>query len=367
MTRSELKYILFKVLERKLNNKYLVIESDDWGSFRIPSNQTYSKLEELGIQLNFPGADYYNQFDTLESRVDLESLFEILDSKKDTYGSSAIFTPLTLCANPDFTKIRNSNYSQFLYLNLKESLEYYQRSGAYEMYLKGIDNKLFIPQFHGREHLNVPVWMRALKNDIGDARVAFEHEVWGHINSHPNNIFYQAAFDVEIFSDIEEHIHIIDDGLKLFQHTFGYKAEYFVPPNGPMNNLLCEVLSKNGVKLIASDIVQSEPLGNGKFKRHFRFMGMKNNFGQKFIKRNCFFEPSAEGKDWVDSCLNDIQLAFKYNKPAIVSSHRVNYIGGLSIKNRDRGLKQLNLLLGQVLKNWPDVKFITTSELFDLI
>lgn len=357
---------LLKNLGPSLNIKFIIIESDDWGSLRMPSNDTYEKLEKSGVQLKFPGSDQYNLYDTLENTQDLELLFETLAPIKDCVGRSANFTALTLSANPDFDKIQESNFEKYSYLNLKQSFEKYQKGDVLSLYAKGIEEGIFIPQFHGREHLNVPLWMRALKNNIGDARLAFDYGVWGHINTHPKNLFYQAAFDVEYPEDIIEHHQIVKDGLALFERTFGYKASYFVPPNGPMNNSLLSILADYGVRLVSSDTIQVEVLGNGKTKKHFRYMGMKNKLGQRFIKRNCFFEPSGEGKDWVDSCLKDIEFAFKNKKPAVISTHRVNYMGGLSDINRVRGLFQLKELLQTILKKWPDVQFITTSELYDL-
>jgi len=65
--------------------------------------------------------------------------------------------------------------------------------------------------------------------------------------------------------------------------------------------------------------------------------------------------------------LLDIENAFKWKKPAVISSHRLNYIGGLNEKNRVSGLKDLNRLLSEIQKRWPDVEFMTSSQLGDLI
>jgi hypothetical protein len=82
------------------------------------------------------------------------------------------------------------------------------------------------------------------------------------------------------------------------------------------------------------------------------------------ITRNCFFEPSDnKKKDWVNSCLYDITLAFKWHKPAVISSHRVNYIGALYKANRDNGLSQLKRLMMEIIKRWPDVEFLTSDSL----
>jgi hypothetical protein len=54
-------------------------------------------------------------------------------------------------------------------------------------------------------------------------------------------------------------------------------------------------------------------------------------------------------------------------EPATISTHRVNYIGFLDSQNRDRGSKQLSILLNKILKTWPEVEFMTSVGLGDLI
>ena len=88
---------------------------------------------------------------------------------------------------------------------------------------------------------------------------------------------------------------------------------------------------------------------------------------QVYITRNCFFEPSQEGRDWVSTCLQEIKSAFMWRKPAVISTHRVNYIGALIPENRTRGLAFLNSLLRKIKMQWPDAEFMTSDQLGDLI
>lgn len=67
--------------------------------------------------------------------------------------------------------------------------------------------------------------------------------------------------------------------------------------------------------------------------------------------------------DYVSDCLRRIKIAFKWGKPAIIGSHRVNYIGFIDESNRERNLKLLKLLLGEITRIWPDVEFLDSSEL----
>src|SRR5690606_19889866 len=106
--------------------------------------------------------------------------------------------------------------------------------------------------------------------------------------------------------------------------------------------------------------------GNRKLKRHY--MGQRNSLGQRYLVRNAMFEPSQNrDKDWVDSCLNEIKIAFYMRKPAIISTHRVNYVGDLDSRNSDHGLRELGRLLHAITTRWPDAEFLTSEALLDLI
>jgi hypothetical protein len=51
------------------------------------------------------------------------------------------------------------------------------------------------------------------------------------------------------------------------------------------------------------------------------------------------------------------------NKPAIIDTHRVNFMGSLSLKNRKKGLTILDELLKRILIKWPDVQFMDSESL----
>jgi hypothetical protein len=314
------------------------------------------------------GAGVYNKYDTLASADDFTALFETLERHKDSTGCSAVFTAMSLVANPDFEKIRRSDFSEYFYEPLTATLSrYYTTFPVINCWKEGIEKKLFLPQFHGREHLNVSAWMSALQQNDEETHLAFKEGCWGFNKKNQNKVEYQAAFDLERPEELVLQAVIIREGLGLFEKIFGYKATFFVPPNGSINNNLEEVTLENGIKYISTSKMQREALGNGKTRIRLHYVGQRNKWNQIYLTRNCFFEPSHSGRDWVASCLNEIESAFSFSKPAVVSTHRVNYIGTLHEENRTRGLTQLKLLLTSILKKWPDVHFITSQELGDLI
>lgn len=344
----------------RTKRKIVVFESDDWGSVRMSSVKAFESLKARGLNLE----SRYNHYDTLASKEDLSSLFEVLSSVKDKNEAYAVFTAVSLVANPDFEKIKNSSFQEYHYEPFTATLKRYNRDDAFLCWQEGMMKRLFVPQFHGREHLNVQVWLRALQSGDKHSHMAFEEEVWG-FNRQPMG--YQAAFDVDFPQDIVYQKTVIDEGLQLFEQLHGYKATFFVPPNGPFNSELEAATSYGGIKYISTAKIHREPRGNNQYKTKFYWLGRKNRHGQCFITRNASFEPSVNNKDWVDNCLKDISMAFKYLKPATISTHRVNYTGSLHPSNRDRGLRDLKSLLDQIVKTWPEVEFMTASELGDLI
>ncbi|MGI6306870.1 MAG: hypothetical protein ACOXZQ_13520 [Bacteroidales bacterium] len=96
--------------------------------------------------------------------------------------------------------------------------------------------------------------------------------------------------------------------------------------------------------------------------------GNRNPYGQYYLVRNCFFEPSLSGNaDEVDNCLARIAIAFRWHKPAVICSHRINYIGAIDSGNRSRNLKKLKQLIEAIIREWPEVEFLTTDKLGALI
>ncbi len=357
--KNKLRQHLKNSVGKSVKKKYLVIESDDWGSVRMPSLPTYERLKTKGLDVE----SRYNLTDTLASAEDLELLFNVLRKHKDHLGNCVVFTAVSVVANPDFEKIKAANFTEYHYEPFTETLKRYNREAAIPLWKQGIKENIFYPEFHAREHLNVQVWLRMLQKNDPETVFAFTEGFWGFSGKTPHNIEYQASFDIETIEDLSFQEESIISGLKLFETIHGYKAKFFIPPNGPFNNNLEKAAKSGGIKYIGASKVQLEPQGNGQVKKKYHWLGQKNKYGQIYLTRNAFFEPNEKGKDWVTSCLDDIHHAFLWKKPAVISSHRTNYIGSLDIENRKLGLEKLDTLLTEVLRRWPDVEFITSTEL----
>lgn len=366
---SAIKKKLYNIPGWRTSRKIIVIESDDWGSIRTRSREDLDSLRNHNIRVDKCN---YMLNDSLASESDLSELFSVLLSFKDFRGNYPVLSANCLVANPDFIKIKETNYSEYHYETIIDSLKKYpQHSNSFNLWKEGMRKGVFHPQSHGREHLNISRWMGDLRDNIDETRFAFELEMCGisaHISKHKRGS-YQAAYDGgegELIYDLNE---IIEDGLKLFKKIFGYNSVSFISPNYVWNDGVEKSLYNNGIKYIQGSKVQyisNDFNQKRKVKRHF--LGQKNKLNQIYLVRNCNFEPSVFTiKDWVNSCLSDIDIAFKWKRPAVISTHRVNYIGYINPGNRDRSLSLLKELLEKTLKKWPDTEFMTSDRLGKLI
>ena len=110
MYKESLSRFRKNLIGRRTNRKIVIIESDDWGSIRMPSKKIYNHLISSGIKVD---ECPYNRYDALESEVDLSNLFDVLTSIKDIKGNFPVVTANMVVANPDFERIKKSKFQKY--------------------------------------------------------------------------------------------------------------------------------------------------------------------------------------------------------------------------------------------------------------
>lgn len=343
-----------------------MIESDDWGAIRMPSRQVYDQMLSEGIRVD---RDPYCRYDGLETAEDLNQLYEVLTSVKDKNGRHPVVTADTVVANPCFEAIKANGFAEYVYEPVTVTFANSARhDGAWAMWREGIAAGIIHPQFHGREHLNVKKWMNALR--IGDAitRRSFDYGTFG-LTSHVDRsikLNYMGAFNSALSEDVTEYGHILSDGLNLFENIFGFRSESFIATTYTWPHAIEPYLKDNGVKYLQGMVSQRIPLDDDTTFIHksSNFLGRKSPSGLTYLQRNCYFEPSHHHDyDNVGECLRRIATAFRCHRPATISTHRINYIGSIDIRNSDKTLPQFATLLKSIVNKWPDVEFMTSDEL----
>lgn len=349
----------------------VVIESDDWGAIRMPSKEVYNQFLKEGIRVD---NDPYCKYDSLATKRDLEILFDTLNSVKDKNGNPAVLTANTVVANPDFNKIKESGFEQYYYELITTTMNNSPNHlNVFDMWKEGMRAGVFHPQFHGREHLNVKKWLKVLHNNSDRiTKRAFELGTFGLTSKVSPTIHgnYMGAFDSALNEDLEEYRIIIKEGLDLFERLFGYRSLSFIATTYTWPSRIESLLKEDGVLFLQGLISQRIPLDGGTnfTYKHKNFQGKKNSFGLIYLMRNCFFEPSHfRNSDVVDECLSRVRAAFRWGKAAVISTHRLNFIGNIDSANRDINIILFKKLLNSLVKTWPDVEFVTSDMLGTII
>lgn len=352
------------------DRKIVVIESDDWGSVRMPSREVYEEFLRQDVRVD---NDPYCRYDGLATKEDLTNLFDVLDSVRDKNGHPAVLTADSVVANPDFERIKNSGFDKYYYEPFTETLNKSPRhDGAFDMWREGIEREVFHPQFHGREHLNVKKWMKTLREGHRSTRMAFDLGSFGLTAAVDptlkNN--YMGAFNSGLEEDILNYKCIIREGLELFEKIFDYRSESFIATTYTWNPKIESFLKDYGVKYLQGLITQKIPHGddcNIEFRKR-NFQGKRSNVGLVYLMRNVFFEPSQSNvSDTVGECMTRINQAFRWGKAAVICAHRLNFIGSIDKSNTDRNLPMFKELLRRIVKQWSDVEFMSSDQLGNLI
>ena len=354
----------------RTNRNIVVFESDDWGMIRMRSKGTYRILLKKGYPVD---QCVYNQNDALENNDDVEMLGNVLLSVRDKNGNPAKFTLDNVVANPDFKLIEKNKFKSYFYEPFTKTLQRFpNRDRVMNLYREGINNNIFQPQFHGREHVNVNRWLGALQN--GDQRFldAFQEQMFSVADKQrpSGRRDFLDSFGEAFEQNVESYDKIIKEGTDLFENIWGFRSDTFIAPCYIWPDYLEEVLHRNQIKGIQGTHVQRIPCEGMEYniKRKYHYMGQTNKFGQTYLIRNAFFEPTERGgSSAVDNALKDIDRAFAYRKPAIISTHRVNYIGSIHPGNRGNNLRLLSELLHELVEKYPDVEFMSSDELIKVI
>lgn len=349
--------------------KIVVFESDDWGAIRLPD---ITKIEEYRKRYPYPKNPYL-KYDSLASEDDLNVLFSLISDCKDNFGNHPKLTFNTVVANPDFKKIKESGFKQYYYEPFTETLKRFSNhSQSFNLWKNAIDEKLMYPQFHGREHVNVPLWLEELRNGNQELLDAFDLGTWSVPENKSSIINLQASLDWIDERPKEYQEGYINEGLSLFEEIFGFKSITIIPNNFILGEQLHEVLKNNGIKVIQGMKYQKLPFGednNQKRRIIGRFIGSENEQQIKYFVRNGQYEPTQmpANYDSVDGCLKEISNAFFWNKPAIINTHRLNYVGVYDQKTKDENIKNFRVLVKSIIKKWPNVEFMDSAELANLM
>ncbi|MBK9042495.1 MAG: hypothetical protein IPN97_04630 [Saprospiraceae bacterium] len=154
------------------------------------------------------------------------------------------------------------------------------------------------------------------------------------------------------------------------KNIFGFRSTTFIAPCYIWSDELNQTLFDHGVKAFQGSWYQFEPTISSQkmLAKRFHYIGQKNKLGQYYLARNVVFEPSEIiNEDWIKEVISKLDIAFRNKKPGIIQSHRLNFIGFIDPDNSKNNLEIFSSVLKSIVKKWPDVEFMSSDELVDVI
>jgi hypothetical protein len=359
MKVSDIKYFLGK----RLPKKYVVFAIDDYGNTRVPAKDPI---------LNTNSTNRFDLVDTLETRTDLELLFEVLKSVTDQYGNHAVFTPFSLTHNVNVESLLDGEFAVELLPDTFKKLsnsnpENY--SGAWETLNVGMEEGIFAPEFHGREHFSYDM-VKKLWDEFPEFRkeVMIKKGLYDidHWNSKYNGR-WNSSFSYFNGADVGSFKNILSEGVQAFRSVYGKSPKAFTPPGQEFPTQLISYCSKLGLKAIDRPFLTVKSWDKKKsYQLNINWLGKGEEPTR--IVRNIVFEPALDGYlSSISRVISDVGKAFNHKKPVIISSHRANFCGAIDERYRQKGLLNLRLLLNELLKKHPDVCFVSYAVLVELI
>lgn len=351
----------------KTNKKIVVIESDDWGSERFPNIETIKKFAYNGYEVRKCG---FSRFDCLETNNDIIALLEIIENISLRYSKKIKISLLCNTSNPNLSLINPNDIHSYKSISVFDMVSFdSNRNDIIKLQVEGYNKGYLDIQYHGRQHININRWMSSLVNKNTDAIFAFRNGVWGISKSYSKNEIsdYRASYAINDINGIQTYTQDFKIGLEEFRNAFGFIPRYFVPPNGHFPIEMERIIHHLGIKFMNFSKVEYEPIKG--FRKSFRinWMGKVQDSKLITITRNVGFEPISPISGNVEKILEKVNLSFQFKNPVVISTHRANYVSGISEINRKNGLLKLSKLLISIINKWPDVLFLSSTDLGEVI
>lgn len=326
----------------------VVIQSDDWGRVGAPCAEAISELRKAGYPVGDSPWDYYG----LETKTDLGALGDVLHAHKDTNGKSAVMTAVFVMANADLCGMRAEGYAHFRAVPVAEGYPApWNEPTLIDEYARLVRLGVFWPALHGYTHFN-PRLMLSIARESTERgqrlRAIHERDVpyLASLTPEFNFALLDRSEEEDKFVGGEEQEKWIENGVRLFDKTFGYGPTSTCAPGYRFNDVTCALWRQAGITVVHT--------AGGRFGPYH---------GVWLTPRNVHFEPVLNANALGDA-FAAAEKAFRRGEPIVIGTHSINYISRHLGKSA-LGREQLGRLLSKLCSRYPNLRFSHETELYD--
>lgn len=318
--------------EPVLRRPVVIFESDDWG----------------------PGAD--------NDASQLAAIAGILGKYNDSAGRHPVMTLGVVLAVPDGEKMTLANCEEYARITLGKR----QFSNIVECIRNGVRAGVFDVQLHGMEHY----WPDNLLDAMGvddDVRALVLRPDVLRTEQLPSALQcrWTRLTDVGVRALSDDDIqNAVRTETAYFEEVFQRSASVVVPPRFLWNPTVEAQWAGSGVNyLVTPGVMYTGINDHGKLVigRTGIFNGQVSDAGLVYLVRNDYFEPSLGHT--ADNVLAAVAEKTRLGRPTLLEIHRFNFCDSAS--DSKTAFNALEHAIQSVLKNFPDVVFLSTQELGD--
>ncbi|MBK8551396.1 MAG: hypothetical protein IPL53_10195 [Ignavibacteria bacterium] len=332
-------------LRKKFNEKYIIIESDDWGLERGLTEDSIRRLEKKY------GRDKLTRwsYDSLETSEDLNELYEVLGNYKNKFEFPPVITANFITHNIDYSSQQKLNF-------IPISKGFNNENDLGQSYKTGIENKFIFPQLHGYSHYNISELKQYFDTETG--REAFNEKFFLRESTVKGRL---KLFHGELSTKNKESFRF-SEASDVFYEMFGFRSKTVIPPTFILDNELQKMLKENGITLVQSSnrLLTSD-------NKKFRYPYFQKRKGMFWSVRRARLDPHEDYGYFHEQCIASVANAFDSKMPAIIDFHRVNFAGRYAPGYRARSIKELKLMFDEIYNRWPEAKFIHSQNLNDIL
>jgi hypothetical protein len=337
----------------------VVLESDDWGLCAwSPDDEAFRALSETPAFRDAVGMRYGRS--TRERAQDVRALCELLAAYPGPGGIPPVWQANTVMASPDFAAIAAGSYdaTEIPLVFFPEAPPRWQRPGLWEACRAAIESGIWWPELHGLHHIPATAWMAALRRGDPDARTALEHECLVCRTTQAGSEYAASEPDAGRRARLlEAH--------RRFERVFSRTAVSFCPPDYMWDAALEREARTLGLRVLQG---WAEQAGISWARRKLRGARWPRRHGALFaMPARIAFEPRGDGS--ADAPLGArrvsvrVRAAWRAGRPAVVSSHRLNY-AHLDTGWVEAGRAQLRMLVADLAA--AGATFLTDAEVLGL-
>lgn len=346
---------------KRLRHPYLVITLDDFGNIRNSSAESRLNLKSAGIDVE---SNWFDRLDGLCTSNDMEELITFCQEFMIGDERGLVLSP--------YINTRNMNFESTLSTGeyVPESLVTTLTKSEHECRLlkqweRALSSGVFEPEYHGAEHINVPLINRLLKveNEWLIHNLS-NHSLSGLLQDNKGNTVHWSEAYAEsgkISYDLNRRNFM--HGIEEFENFTNRRRVLF---NAPGANTTIEYIKL--AKELNFKGIDRVPFVSSKIARYFslpkyHFQG-QNFLGLRVLQRNISFEPVMNSWDtnYVKNTARKIARLWNNGLPAVVSIHRLNFTSRVDADNGACGLKALQKLLDE-LKEFGEFRSVSAREL----